>query len=279
MFLVRGLFAAASVGVVGVVATREWDANWDMMEEYKGNATDHRHHIFLIRHGQYIANHPDLRPALGGEEDFLANDHLRGLTELGKEQAAITGERVAKILSHEGLLKDGGCGVRVYASDMARAAETAEIIHRSIVQETEKLSEKAAIPLLKDSLLREGAPCMPEAYNGPWKPAPFEFHQEGSRIESAFRKFFHRPCVDDSGLKRAGVVVGNGVHTVDVVVCHGNVIRYCLMRSLQVPPSAWLHFALYNASITRLSIRHDGNVSITNVGDTGALPVDKITYG
>jgi hypothetical protein len=31
--------------------------------------------------------------------------------------------------------------------------------------------------------------------------------------------------------------------SVDILVCHGNVIRYCLCRALQLDPAAWLRYA------------------------------------
>ena len=45
--------------------------------------------------------------------------------------------------------------------------------------------------------------------------------------------------------------------TVDVLVCHGNVIRYFVMRGLQLPPEAWLRQSLNNGSITQMYIRDD----------------------
>ena len=39
----------------------------------------------------------------------------------------------------------------------------------------------------------------------------------------------------------------------DVVVCHGNVIRYMALRALQLPPEAWLRLCTFNCSITRAS--------------------------
>lgn len=63
--------------------------------------------------------------------------------------------------------------------------------------------------------------------------------------------------------------------SVTVIVCHGNVIRYFLTRALQLPPGGWLRFSLMNGSVTRLSVRGDGSVSVRNVGDTlGMAPAD-----
>lgn len=69
-----------------------------------------------------------------------------------------------------------------------------------------------------------------------------------------------------------------GEDTYELVVCHGNVIRYCLLRALQMPPGAWLRLATYNCGLTHIEIRPSGNVSVYGFGDVGFLPLDKITY-
>ena len=50
------------------------------------------------------------------------------------------------------------------------------------------------------------------------------FFEEGARIEAGFRKYFHRadPSQKDNSAQ--------------VLVCHGNVIRYFVCRALQLPP-------------------------------------------
>ena len=44
------------------------------------------------------------------------------------------------------------------------------------------------------------------------------YRQDTARIEAAFRKYFHRADVDQKE------------DTVDVIVCHANVIRYFVCR-------------------------------------------------
>lgn len=63
-----------------------------------------------------------------------------------------------------------------------------------------------------------------------------------------------------------------------LLACAGNVIRYFVMRALQLPPEAWLRTAVYNASITVIHIYPTGRVSLYSLGDVGHLPVNKITY-
>ena len=51
------------------------------------------------------------------------------------------------------------------------------------------------------------------------------FFQDGPRIEAAFRKYFHRADVDQVG------------DSVEVYVCHANVIRYFVCRYVAL---AWV---------------------------------------
>ena len=93
-----------------------------------------------------------------------------------------------------------------------------------------------------------------------------DFFIEGSRIEAAFRKYIHRADPDQTQ------------DSVDILVCHGNVIRYFVCRALQFPPEAWLRFAVHNGSITVMSVNKKGDVIVTALGESGHLPVDKLTF-
>lgn len=141
------------------------------------------------------------------EEDFLLNDPLRVLTPLGRKQAAHTGEALAAILANDELKRESTT-LRVYSSDMARAAETGRIVHGKLKGlargfprgeggedgggeggggkdggAANPARAAAEAPLIVDSLLREGAPVPPEGYRGPWKPQRWEFYEEGARSE------------------------------------------------------------------------------------------------
>ncbi len=61
------------------------------------------------------------------------------------------------------------------------------------------------------------------------------------------------------------------------MVCHANVIRYMVLRALQLPPDAWLRISLKNASVTWVTIRPDGRVSVSCLGDAGHMPVEMLT--
>jgi hypothetical protein len=62
-----------------------------------------------------------------------------------------------------------------------------------------------------------------------------------------------------------------------IIVCHGNVIRYCALRALQLPPEAWLRLILPHGSITTVTITADGDALLTGLGDAGHLPAPDVT--
>ena len=62
-------------------------------------------------------------------------------------------------------------------------------------------------------------------------------------------------------------------HEFEIIVCHGNVIRYFFMRALQLPPEAWLRLCTFNCCLTYFTIRPNGNISCRSLGDYGHLTV------
>jgi len=232
----------------------EWDSNWDhrasssivkplskdptpekenayneKLEKHRSKAT---RHIILIRHGQYN---------LQG-----LTDKERILTDLGRQQAKISGQRLAelKIPINE-----------VVISTMTRAQETGKII-------LDQLSKLESIAVKNDSLIEEGAPIPPEPKVGHWRPEQAQFFQDGSRIEAGFRAHFHR----------AGPAQEKESYT--LLVCHANVIRYFVCRALQFQPEAWLRMSLHHASLTWISIYPNGRVILRLLGDCGHMPLN-----
>ncbi|XP_013404680.1 serine/threonine-protein phosphatase PGAM5, mitochondrial isoform X3 [Lingula anatina] len=231
---------------------KKWDYNWDKREpksmvrppksekdqkEYENNLEKAKptasRHLLFIRHGQYN---------LKGEKD---EDRI--LTDLGRKQAALVGQRLKELDLPYSLL--------VY-STMARATETGKIVQKFLPPD---------IPVNTCSFIREGAPIQPEPPVGHWRPEQSQFFEDGARIEAAFRKYFHRAKPSQEK------------DSYEVYVCHANVIRYFVCRALQFPPEAWLRLTLHNCSITWLTIRPSGRVSLKGLGDSGHLPPDCLT--
>eukprot|EP01059_Diplonema_ambulator_P007469 TRINITY_DN1692_c0_g2_i1.p1 TRINITY_DN1692_c0_g2~~TRINITY_DN1692_c0_g2_i1.p1 ORF type:complete len:289 (+),score=56.98 TRINITY_DN1692_c0_g2_i1:24-890(+) len=238
----------------------KWVVNWDGMAPHPEASDELKaklkkapaRHLILIRHGQY-----DL--------EFKGDPPL---TKLGEEQARIVGERIKQWTIDEmrSSPKSKPRKVvvnRVVSSDMMRAKQTGEII-------AEVLGVK---DIVVDPMLAEGAPCPVEN----WNPTPRECFTDSARIEAAFRKYCHR-SVDGYEAHTDPKESYEGPPTYDVISCHGNVIRYFVMRSLQLPPTAWLRTATYNTGITHLVFYPTGKVSLYGFGDTGHLRLDKTTY-
>uniref|UniRef100_A0A8C4RCM2 Serine/threonine-protein phosphatase PGAM5, mitochondrial n=1 Tax=Eptatretus burgeri TaxID=7764 RepID=A0A8C4RCM2_EPTBU len=161
------------------------------------------------------------------------------------QQAKLTAMRLANLGFHYDA---------IIHSSMKRAVETAQIIQTKI----------PGPELQSSDLLREGMPYRPDPLNH-WRPE-MKYFTDGARIEAAFRECFHRAEDHQNG------------DTYVIIVCHANVIRYFVCRALQFPPQGWLRMSLNHGSITWISIRPNGRVSLKALGDSGFMPPDLLTH-
>ena len=97
--------------------------------------------------------------------------------------------------------------------------------------------------------------------------------EEHDRIEKAFQKYIHRSSSSSSSSS-----LEDEKHEFEIIVCHGNVIRYFFCRALQLPPEAWLRLCTFNCSLTYLMISPNGRVSCRMMGDIGHLGYDHSTF-
>lgn len=58
----------------------------------------------------------------------------------------------------------------------------------------------------------------------------------------------------------------------DVLVCHGNVIRYFIIRAMRAPLHLWTQMDVYNGSITRLLVQENGDVRLVTQNEVSHLP-------
>jgi serine/threonine-protein phosphatase PGAM5 len=65
----------------------------------------------------------------------------------------------------------------------------------------------------------------------------------------------------------------------DVLVCHGNVIRYFVMKALGVNTKAFLGMSVAHASLTVIRVRADGSMTVLAVGDVGHIPPNMQSWG
>jgi serine/threonine-protein phosphatase PGAM5 len=177
------------------------------------------------------------------DRDSLADDRTgNGLNAQGREQAHLVGARLAAL------------PVKLHAlvcSDFARARETAEIMGVA-------LGMSPAV----DSLLHECTPTSDRA----------DIMRDHTREEIAL-------C--DSNLSAAWTQFMRATpetDTHDVLVCHGNVIRWFVSRALGPDTRRWSQMEIANASITMIAVRPDGTTRLVMFSDAGHIPLDKQTW-
>jgi broad specificity phosphatase PhoE len=173
-----------------------------------------------------------------GQYDWKSTEKLGGsLTTTGKQQAQKLAVR----------LKDIPFQV-VYHSDLKRAAETAVIIGQ-------KLPE---IPLKPSRLLRECYPYPPLTIPEWMRALPIDrLEKDAKQAEQALRKFF-KPT--------------RGQDKYELMVCHGNIIRYFVCCALGAPPEHWPNADIFNGSLSEIRVDPDGGLRLISHNDTGHLP-------
>ncbi|XP_046839421.1 serine/threonine-protein phosphatase PGAM5, mitochondrial-like isoform X2 [Xenia sp. Carnegie-2017] len=222
---------------------RTWNKNWDFREPsvfrgLQGYGEEQTKKPSANRHLVFVRH---------GEYDNAKKD--KRLTDKGRQQAIKTGERLKFFPQNTDI---NGKIDKIVISSMTRAKETGELIRKSLPD----------VPYEYCDFLTEGAPCIPEP---PVWRADKQIFQDSARIESAFRKYVHRADVDQSK------------ETIEVYVCHANVIRYFVCRALQFPPEGWLRLSTGHCGLTWLTIKPNGNVILRTFGDVGHLPPNLTT--
>jgi serine/threonine-protein phosphatase PGAM5 len=161
---------------------------------------------------------------------------VNGLTPLGIAQARLTAARLR------------GLPVKctsLVASPLTRARETGQIIQQEL-----------QLPLQISPLLRE---CTPRT----WRTEVTKGETPASldAAEAQLNEAFARYCVPARDADQQ-----------DVLVCHGNVIRYFVTKALGVDTQAWLGMSLVNGSLTIIQVKADGSYKVLAVGDAGHIP-------
>lgn len=164
------------------------------------------------------------------------------LDALGHVQAKLVGERLAKLP----VKLD-----RLVSSELVRAAQTADDMGKILgmtpardgaLNECTSTTNDPAYT--KDELPAEVAAC------------------DAARVSAWERWFRPTPAKD----------------TFDVLVCHGNVIRWMLRRALGADPKDWPYSDIANGSITIFAVRPDGRIRLVSYSDVGHIPPEKQTW-
>lgn len=170
-------------------------------------------------------------------EDDADPDVGKALVPLGVAQARLVAARLRSLPVEFTAL---------FSSTMTRARQTAFVIQEDFpeleVQQTRILRECTPTTWRKDIM----AEVVPE-----------EARLCEEQLELAFSEFFAASPERDRH---------------DILVCHGNVIRYLVTRALNVEPKAWLGMSIGNCSLTVVRIRADGAIKLLQFSDVGHLP-------
>lgn len=160
-----------------------------------------------------------------------------GLSPLGVAQARLLADRLAGWPQHIDALQ---------VSPLRRARETAAVIAESLPGSASRFDEDLA-------------ECTPPTRRSEVTAAekPADLRACEAQLERAFARYF--------GVREAQPAT-------QLLVCHGNVIRWLVTRALGVDSQAWLEMSVGHASLTVIRVEADGRMKVISVGDVGHLP-------
>ena len=189
-------------------------------------------------HYLYLIRHGIYDRDTTATDDRVSN----GLNARGHEQAKLVGARLAALpikMTH------------LVSSEFLRAAQTADDI----------------APFIKLTPTRDGSlnECTPSSNT--MSATATETTRSLAECDSAralaWRRYFV-PTPDRD--------------TYDVLVCHGNVIRWTLMRTVGADTKNWLNLDSGNGSLTIVAVRADGSTRLVMYSDVGHIPWEKQTW-
>lgn len=165
-----------------------------------------------------------------------------GLTPLGIAQARLVAARLNGIaVTFDSMT----------SSTLLRARETAAVMHETL----------ASVPLAQSPLISE---CTPPLFDEVQGDVAREQAECAKQLDQAFVEFF---------------TAAKGAKRNDILVAHGNVIRYLVVKALKVDPRAWLGMSVAHASMTVIQVQPDGSMKILAVGDSGHIPDPLLSWG
>jgi len=164
------------------------------------------------------------------------------LTKLGHYQAGCIAKRLKELPIS-----------KIHSSSLLRAKETALTV-------VEKFSD---LELKSHHSLKEGLPYVPSAVIKRKNLDKLQIKLDKERMEKAFKSFFKANKKEE--IKH------------EALICHGNIIRFFLCKSLGVPIEAWSNFEVYQCSLSVIKITKEGKMVVKSVGESGHIPLVKRT--
>jgi serine/threonine-protein phosphatase PGAM5 len=136
---------------------------------------------------------------------------------------------------------------RVWSSTLRRAKETADIVAQQI----------GGLSVRHTGLLREGLYTKVEGYAA----SASERREDRARADAAYAKIVRKSRTDRT----------------ELVVCHGNLIRYFMCRALHTPVAKWLRMTTSHCGLSRVLVRDTGAVRVVSYNETSHLPAKLVT--
>lgn len=156
------------------------------------------------------------------------------LTALGRKQAARIGKRLSEVQFSS-----------LHHSTMPRAVETA-----SIIAEFLPPLKRHATPLLC-----EGLPSVAPHFKAPFRKPRAEVMKTRKRMDDAFTRFFRPSRVDRN----------------DLIVAHGNIIRYFVRKALGDAVHRWWQLDILQCSLSIVRVTPT-RVVLVSFNDVGHIP-------
>jgi broad specificity phosphatase PhoE len=178
-----------------------------------------------------------------GQFDTSARNPTGGLTAAGRRQARHTARALKAVPV-----------TAIHVSTLSRAVETAapfgEVFPGAKVYRSRRLWE--CVPPL--------TPSVRAAYFGHLTDE--QLAEQWAYAERAYAHIVRR-------------AQGSDKH--EIVITHGNLIRYFVCRALDVDPAAWSNMRSRNCGITRIVVYPDGDCGLLSFNEVGHLPPSLIT--
>lgn len=171
------------------------------------------------------------------------------LTDLGREQARLTADRLAGLAAGSGL-------DRIVHSPMPRAAQTATILADAL----------GPAALAEDALLAECVPAVPaddrltEQQRAAFGQVTGTERAAGAIQAAAARARYLTAPAD-------GAADG-----VDLLVGHGNLIRWLVTAAVGATEGSWFQLVDYHCGISTVALRPGRPPALIGFNDTGHLP-------
>ena len=170
------------------------------------------------------------------------------LTPMGQEQVLLTAYRLRELAVQN-----------IHFSSMYRTAETALRIANILCEVT------PGIKLHHSKGLWECIPSVPEklAEDFAMMYSTQELASGEQHAQKVFDRYFKRALGEDK---------------TEIIVSHGNLIRYLVLRALQVSPQAWINMEINNCGVSQIVIKPDGEMKLISYNDVGHLPAHLRTF-